>query len=135
MTIFQIWDTVTVPNQGGQHSDAFHLLLQEVVSGTASMKESVTIERTSSHIRRLLMLAGDVESNPGPDPQTTEDSLITGLADLVGQAPASMREVLCVWSPQKPTNVIATELGNRKFTVAVLQLHWPGSLIKMLVIL
>ena len=47
--------------------------------------------------------------------------LIIGLAELVGQAPASMREVLCVWSPQKPTNVIATELGNRKFTVAVLQ--------------
>ena len=32
-----------------------------------------------------------------------------------------MRDVLCVWSPDKPTNVIATELNNRKFTVSVLQ--------------
>ena len=79
------------------------------------------MERTAGQVRILLMLAGDVESNPGPDAQSNEDSLIEGLAELVGQAPASMREVLCVWSPQTPTNIIAAQMGNRKFTVAVLQ--------------
>ena len=50
----------------------------------------------------LLILAGDVESNPGPDSQSVDENLIAGLADLVGQAPENMRDVLCVWSPNKP---------------------------------
>ena len=46
---------------------------------------------------------------------------MNGLADLVGQAPPAMRDILCVWSPDKPANVIATELNSKQYTVAVLQ--------------
>ena len=92
--------------------------------GTASLMEGVTLERTSGQIKMLLMLAGDVESNPGP--QSNDDLLIEGLAELVGQAPARMREVLCVWGPDKPSNEIISEIGSRKYTLAVLQpvLDW-----------
>ena len=90
-------------------------------STTLSAEYPTVMLRTSGQIRRLLMLAGDIESNPGPEQQAADDGLIAGLADLVGQAPAGMRDVLCVWSPQKPSNVIVSELSNRKFTLSVLQ--------------
>ena len=76
------------------------------------------MQRTAGHTRLLLMLAGDIESNPGP--QSNED-LINGLAELIGEAPSSMREVLCVWCPDKPSNDAVNELNSRKFTVPVLQ--------------
>ena len=34
------------------------------------------------------MLAGDVESNPGPDPSVVEDTLITGLAEFGESSPS-----------------------------------------------
>ena len=116
-TIFQVWKTVSI--EGGQYVvDTSHLLVSHgVVSGTASLMEGTTLERTPGHIRMLLMLAGDVESNPGP--QSADDVLIDGLAELVGQAPASMWEVLFVWGQDKPSNEIFSELGSRKFTVAL----------------
>ena len=50
-----------------------------------------------------------------------EDPLVSGLADLVGQAPAGIRDILCVLSPDKLSNLIATELNSKQFTVTVLQ--------------
>ena len=102
------------------HSETMPIMVK-ATSTTLSTVNSPVMERTSAQIRSLLIMAGDVETNPGPAHQSSDDNLIAGLADLVGQAPASMRDVLCVWSPQKPCNVIAAELGNRKYTVAVLQ--------------
>ena len=84
--------------------------------GTVSV-ESGVCERTAGQMRQLLIMSGDVESNPGPLPA---DTLVNGLADLVGQAPAGMRDVLCAWSPDKPSNVILEELNSKKFTVAML---------------
>ena len=72
----------------------------------------------------LLMLSGDIETNPGPDSEET-DSLVSGLADLVGQAPAGMRNILCAWAPDKPSNEIVAVLNSKEFTVSALQLSWP----------
>ena len=89
--------------------------------GTVSdLQEESACERTAGQVRVLLLLSGDVERNPGPG-QESVDLLINGLADLVGQAPGGLRDVLCVWAPDKPTNEIAAELNSKKFTVTVLQ--------------
>ena len=56
--------------------------------GTLSNPDFSIAVRTSGQIRRLLMLAGDVESNPGPDPSVVEDTLITGLAEFGGSSPS-----------------------------------------------
>ena len=77
-------------------------IMHRIASTTLSTEYPTVMLRTSGQIRRLLMLAGDIESNPGPEQQAADDGLIAGLADLVGQAPAGMRDVLCVWSPQRP---------------------------------
>ena len=87
---------------------------QEYGGTEYSVAES-TEERTAGQIRMLLLLSGNVERNPGPN---SSDALFSGLADLVGQAPPGMRDILCTWSPDKPANLIADELGSRKFTVA-----------------
>ena len=49
---------------------------------------------------QLLLLAGDVESNPGP---VSSQSLADGLARLVASAPANVREVLSTWDPVRDT--------------------------------
>ena len=49
---------------------------------------------------QLLLLAGDVESNPGP---VSSQSLADGLARLVASAPANVREVLSAWDPVRDT--------------------------------
>ena len=103
----------------GQNLNSY--VFSEAQGSTLSTGDRPAVWRTTGQIRMLLVLAGDVEINPGPDNQAIEESLITGLAELVAQAPTSMRDVLCVWSPQKPTNVIVSELSNRKFTLPVLQ--------------
>ena len=94
--------------------------LQASQKGTLFVEESAVCDRTAGQVRVLLMLSGNVERNPGPDHEPA-DPLVSGLADLVGRAPPSMRDVLCVWAPDKPTNVIATELNSKQFTVSVLQ--------------
>ena len=83
-------------------------------------EEAPVFERTEGQIRQLLIVSGDVERNPGPTDHTS-DPLVNGLADLVGKAPPGMRDVLCAWSPDRPSNVIATELSSKKFTMSVLQ--------------
>ena len=88
--------------------------------GTLCVVEAGISERTTRQLRELLLLSGDVERNPGPPSLSSED-LVSGLADLVGQAPAGMRDILCVWSPDKPSNDIAAELNSRQFTVNMLQ--------------
>ena len=50
------------------------------------------IDRTAGQVRMLLMRSGNVESPPGPE---QDDMLVNGLADLVGEAPAGMRDFLC----------------------------------------
>ena len=49
---------------------------------------------------QLLLLAGDVELNPGP---VSSQSLTDGLARLLASAPAEVREVLSVWDPVRDT--------------------------------
>ena len=90
------------------------------LSGTIWVVEAGVRERTAGQVRVLLMLSGNVERNPGPTTETY-DVLVSGLADLVGQAPAGMRDVLCAWSPDKASNEIAADLNSKKFTLAVLQ--------------
>ena len=50
--------------------------------------------------QQLLLLAGDVETNPGP---VSSQSLSNGLARLVASAPAEVREVLSTWDPTRDT--------------------------------
>ena len=88
------------------------------MGSTQATTDNPILERTSGQVRMLLMLAGDVEINPGP---LNTDTLVTGLSDLVEQAPSSMRDVLCAWSPDRPSNMILEELTSRKFTVGLLQ--------------
>ena len=66
--------------------------------------------------RLLLIIAGDIEENPGP-PGTEE--LITSLATLITQAPAGVKPVLGVWAPDN-SNMVA-EWNSNKFTVPVLK--------------
>ena len=98
------------------------MIHEQVIIGSDNCFEEYTPLRNTGHLRMLMILAGDVETNPGPANQANEeDSLISGLADILGQAPSSMRDILCVWSPGKPPNIIAAEIGGRKYTVAMLQ--------------
>ena len=49
----------------------------------------------------LLLLANDVESNPGPG-QVTDDLLMEGLAQLAVDAPAGqIKHIILAWSPDK----------------------------------
>ena len=77
--------------------------------------------------RMLLLLAGDVESNPGPVTPTADttstvvDSLTQALATIIGQAPSSeVRLLISTWAPEKTT--IAADLN--KFQP--LRMPWPG---------
>ena len=69
---------------------------------------------------QLLLLSGDVETNPGPEsavnPEGYEQDLVEGLAKLCRAAPSeSVRNVLRVWSPTKPGNEVrnAWQQGRR----------------------
>ena len=66
--------------------------------------------------RLLLILAGDVEVNPGP---VATEELTRGLATLLTEAPAGVKPVLGVWAPDKGEMV--TEWNSNKFTVPVLR--------------
>ena len=76
-------------------------------------------------IRMLLIMAGDVEVNPGP--VATED-LTQGLASLITEAPVTVKTVLAVWSADKADMV--QEWNYSKFTVPVLReaMAWLGAL-------
>ena len=66
----------------------------------------------------VLLLSGDVESNPGPaGGDGYEQSLVEGLAKLCRAAPSdTVRSVLGVWSPSKPGNEIrSTWQQGRRF--------------------
>ena len=67
-------------------------------------------------IQMLLIIAGDVELNPGP---LTSEELTQGLATLIVQAPEIVKTVLGVWSPDKGDMV--AEWNSNKFTVPVLR--------------
>ena len=74
----------------------------------------------------LLLLAGDVEVNPGPQmPEETPyaKSMRLGLASLLVGAPDKVHEVLSVWSSSKPGNEIVNVWSNntKKFKTADLQ--------------
>ena len=100
-----------------------HISPQGLARGTEPGWDGLAVQIIAGHTRLLLLLAGDIESNPGPQ---SNEYLINGLAELIGEAPSSMREVLCVWCPDKPSNDAVNELNSRKFTVPVLQpaLNW-----------
>ena len=89
-----MWGMLSAP----QNEDTTSMNMKGRLSGTVWAMEAGVRERTAGQVRVLLMLSGNVERNPGP---TTEisDALVSGLADLVGQAPAGMRDVLCARSP------------------------------------
>jgi hypothetical protein len=66
--------------------------------------------------RLLLIMAGDIEENPGP-PGTEE--MIRRLATLITEAPAGVKPVLGVWAPDNGDMV--AEWNSTKFTVAILK--------------
>ena len=72
----------------------------------------------------LLLLAGDVEVNPGPqnvpDESAFAKSMRLGLANLLVGAPDKVHEVLSVWSSAKPGNEIVSVWANntKKFKAA-----------------
>ena len=66
-------------------------------------------------IRMLLIMAGDVELNPGPP----AEELTKGLASLITDAPVSVKPVLSVWATDKVDMV--KEWNSNKFTVPVLR--------------
>ena len=66
--------------------------------------------------RLLLLLAGDVELNPGP---ITAEELTRGLAILITDAPTAVKPVLGVWAPDKGDMV--NEWNSSKFTVPPLR--------------
>ena len=78
----------------------------------------------------LLLVAGDVELNPGPGSATQEtedsnvvDSLTQALAVLVGQAPSSeVKLVLAAWAPDKTS--IAEDLNKFKVPALKQALAW-----------
>ena len=117
VTTVQFWQLMLSPSLSP------HTSLQSVKRGTDSDNlENPICGRTAGQVRVLLLLSGDIEMNPGPCTGTDiPDPLIGGLADLVGEAPGNIRDILCVWSPEKPDNEIAAELNSRKFTVSMLQ--------------
>ena len=59
--------------------------------------------------RTLLLVSGDVEANPGPDPgigSQEADSLTLGLALLLSQATSEqVKSVIGTWAPDKPNIV------------------------------
>ena len=67
-------------------------------------------------VKLLLILAGDIEVNPGP---VSAEELTTGLASLITEAPTSVKPVLGVWAPDKENMV--TEWNSTKFTVPLLR--------------
>ena len=66
--------------------------------------------------RLLLIIAGDVEENPGP---VDQEELTRSLATLITKAPAGVKPVLGVWAPDKGDMV--AEWNCNKFTVPVLR--------------
>ena len=64
-------------------------------------------------MRMLLIMAGDVELNPGPAIEREE--LTRGLATLITEAPVGVKPVLSVWAPDKVDMV--REWNSNKFTV------------------
>ena len=94
----------------------FHTLLQ--VMWYASQVPQVVIQHSLSSsgvydscfylamggivTRLLLLLAGDVEENPGP---VDTGELTRGLATLITEASAGVKPVLGVWAPDKENMV------------------------------
>ena len=103
MATTQLWHLLSASEIGDSSQ---HLSLSSLQGTLCSLEDAVS-ERTAGQIRALLLLLGNVERNPGPGPADSDDPLVSSLADLVGQAPPGMRDILCVWSPDKPSNVIA----------------------------
>ena len=83
--------------------------LSVLLAGTR-VTSSVVISNTTWLV---LLLSGDIETNPGPGPtvvevgQGYEQKLVEGLAKLCREAPSeTVRNVLGVWNPNKPGNEI-----------------------------
>ena len=72
--------------------------------------------------KQLLILAGDVETNPGPETEESPlaKSMRLGLAKLLVGAPDKVHEVLSVWSSTKAGNEIVQVWANntKKFKAA-----------------
>ena len=84
---------------------------------------------TAGQIRRLLLLVCmDVETNPGPDdsaPNSVEDRMIEGLAELMSQAPnPTIRNVLSCWCPTTSQSEIMKNFDKHKKTEIVETLAW-----------
>ena len=72
--------------------------------------------------RMLLLVAGDVELNPGPQ-HPVDDSLARGLAFLISQASSEqVKIVISAWAPGKPT--IVEDLNKFKVPVLKEALAW-----------
>ena len=88
--------------QGPQLELKLHLVI--VISLVT--KESPLVQQLAQGLLRHLLLAcGDVESNPGPG-SISEQSKRDCLAGLIREAPEKVGNVLMVWDPSKPSNVI-----------------------------
>ena len=68
----------------------------DVLPATGQVPDQQTEHSTGMAKELLLLLSGDVESNPGPNPPSA-DSYREGLARLLSGAPKPVREVLVCW--------------------------------------
>ena len=83
---------VSEVGQGGENRTA-------TSSTTTSPSPEVTLGQVQNLVGLLLLLAGDVELNPGP---VSALELTEGLAKLVTAAPdGSVKDILLTWSPDK----------------------------------
>ena len=89
----------------------FHLISSSLYDGCFYLAIGSVVTRL------LLIIAGDIEVNPGPVVNTEE--LTRSLATLITEAPAGVKPVLGVWAPDKGDMV--AEWNSSKFTVPVLK--------------
>ena len=60
----------------------------------------------------ILLVSGDVESNPGPD---TDNRLMIRLAEIISKAPTTtIKSLLSIWSESKTQDMMVTELEKFK---------------------
>ena len=82
-----------------QHTEyTTNMDLLQVLPAIGQVSDQPTEHSTGLARDLLLLLSGDVESNPGPNPPSA-NSYREGLARLLSGAPKPVREVLVCWDP------------------------------------
>ena len=111
MTLYVLWKVMRCQEYVTQ-TVIFHS-----ASSSSSLYDGCFYLAIGSVVTRLLLImAGDIEENPGP-PETEE--LIGSLATLITEAPAGVKPVLAVWAPDKGDMV--ADWNSNKFIVPVLK--------------